>query len=86
MVSPQDQGAYVFKTTVYQDCEKGLVYDKGKYWDLPEDGNIEVDLGEAKAYGTTGSFFLAEEEGKILLSWEDSERPEEVLRYSQAGE
>ena len=86
LVSPMSHGAYVFKTTVYQDCEKGLVYDKGKYWDLPEDGNIEAELGEARAFGTSGSFALSEDEGGIKLSWEDSERPEEILVYGKVEE
>ena len=54
-VSPLTHGAYIFKTTVYYDCEVlGFVYDKGKFWDAPTDGDAE--LGEARTAGTIGSF------------------------------
>ena len=59
-VAPLTHGAYVFKTTVYYDCDlNAFVYDKGKFWDVPiTDSEDAPELGEAKVAGTTGSFTL----------------------------
>ena len=79
LVSPLTQEGLVFKTTIYQDCEKGFVYDKGKFWDLPTDWDGTSSLGEAKTAGTTGCFALEEAEEGLRLTWEDDERSEAMV-------
>ena len=81
VVSPQTHGAYIFKTTVYYDCEVlGFVYDKGKFWDAPTDGDAE--LGEARTAGTVGCFALGLEGDtpeSATLTWHDDELGEDVV-------
>jgi len=80
-VSPLTHGAYIFKTTVYYDCEvMGFVYDKGKFWNAPTDGDAE--LGEARTAGTVGSFAIGFEGGtpeSATLTWHDDELGEDVV-------
>lgn len=80
-VSPLTHGAYIFKTTVYYDCEVvGFVYDKGKFWDAPTDGDAE--LGEARTAGTVGSFaigFEGDTPESATLTWHDDELGEDVV-------
>ena len=87
IVSPLTHGAYVFKTTVYRDCENDFVYDKGKYWDVPiTDGENDAPLGEAKIAGTTGSFTFEEGENDLKLVWYDDQRPEETIVFERTNE
>ena len=84
IVSPVSHGAYVFKTTMYSDCEKGFVYDKGKYWDVPvTDSEEEPELGEAKVAGTTGSFTFDGDENSLKLVWQDDQRPDETIVFER---
>ena len=80
-VSPLTHGAYIFKTTVYYDCEvMGFVYDKDKFWDAPTDGDAE--LGEARTAGTVGSFamgFGGDTPGTATLTWHDDALGEDVV-------
>lgn len=80
-VSPLTHGAYIFKTTVYYDCEVlGFVYDKGKFWDAPTDGDAE--LGEARTAGTVGSFAIGLEGNtpeNATLTWHDDTLGEDVV-------
>ena len=80
-VSPLTHGAYIFKTTVYYDCEvMGFVYDKGKFWDAPTDGDAE--LGEARTAGTVGSFamgFGGDTPETATLTWHDDALGEDVV-------
>jgi len=75
-VIPATHGAYIFKTTVYYDCDvEGFVYDKGKFWEAPITDGEDEELGDAKVMGTTGSFTVegdSIEEAK--LSWYDDQR------------
>ena len=72
IVSPLSHGAYVFKTTMYYDCElDSFVYDKGMFWDVPVTDEANPDLGEAKIDGTSGSFSIAGDEQGISLTWLD---------------
>ncbi len=75
IASPMTHGAYIFKTTIYYDCElHAFVYDKGKYWDVPiTDSEEEVELGEAKVAGTTGRFTFAGDPENLILSWYDDQ-------------
>lgn len=76
-VSSEEGKEFLFKTTVYYDCElDSFVYDKGKFWDTPADME---NLGEATQAGTSGSFTFVEEEQGLCLSWLDGER------FSQDG-
>jgi len=80
-VSPLTHGAYIFKTTVYYDCEVlGFVYDKGKFWDATTDGDAE--LGEARTAGTVGSFaigFEGDTPEDATLTWHDDALGEDVV-------
>ena len=80
------QGGYVFKTTIYHDCEaNSFVYDKGKYWDAPiTDAEDDVELGEARVAGTTGIFILLGDESALRLEWFDSDRLDETLVFVRA--
>ena len=72
ITSPMTHGAYIFKTTIYFDCElNAFVYDKGKFWDIPTDYEEGMDLGEARDMGTTGRFVLAGDEENPTLDWYD---------------
>lgn len=87
IVSPMTHGAYVFKTTIYFDCDRNaFVYDKGKFWDLPEDGNTEAELGEAKIAGSTGSISMEGDEDNLSLVWyDDGTEGEEIVFTRQAA-
>ena len=80
-VSPATHGAYVFKTTIYYDCDvEAFVYDKGKFWDVPITDSDEAELGEAKIAGSTGSFtFGGDAIETATLSWHDDGRTEDVV-------
>ena len=83
-VSPMTHGAYIFKATVQYDCYlDAFVYDKGKFFNLPLEGN---DLGEPTAAGATGSLKLeADEENNLSLVWAKDEAPEEAVRFEKSG-
>lgn len=87
IVSAASQGAYVFKTTIYYDCDRnGFVYDKGKYWEVPiTDSEAAPELGEASVYGTVGMFTFIGDPGNLILSWEDDQRPDQTLDFYKAG-
>ena len=84
-VSPLTHGAYAFKATVYYDCyEDAFTYDKGKFFDLPLEGD---DLGEPKAVGVTGSFrFDVDEEMNLSLIWTADEILEAPVIFEKAAE
>ena len=85
IASPMTHGAYIFKTTIYYDCElHSFVYDKGKYWEVPiTDSEEETELGEAKVAGTTGRFVFTGDTENLLLSWYDDQRPEEEIVFER---
>lgn len=86
--APLTHGAYVFKTTIYYDCDQdNFVYDKGKFWDVPiTDSDEEAELGEAKIAGATGTFTFGGDEGNILLTWYSDVTPEETVVFERAEE
>ena len=88
IASPMTHGAYIFKTTIYYDCDlDGFVYDKGKFWDLPiTDSDEEVELGEAAVAGTTGLFTFSGDEENLLLTWVDDHDPENEITFERAEE
>lgn len=74
IVSPLTHGAYVFKATIYYDCELDcFVYDNGMFWDVPVTDEPDFEPGEAKIAGTSGSFFFAGDEQSLSLTWMDSD-------------
>ena len=81
IVMAEAQGASVFKTTVYYDCDKnGFVYDKGKFWDTPiTDSDEAPELGEAKIAGSVGMFTFVGDDTDLCLGWEDDSRAEEIV-------
>ena len=81
-VSPLTHGAYIFKTTIYYDCERdSFVYDKGKFWEVPiTESDEEAELGEAKIAGATGSFALGGDSAdNITLTWHNDENGEDII-------
>ena len=72
IAAPLTHGAYVFKTTIYQDCDTdSLVYDKGKFWEVPIEDSENTDLGEATVAGTSGSISIGGAEENVELTWYD---------------
>ena len=86
IASPMTHGAYIFKTTIYYDCElNAFVYDKGKFWDVPiTDSEEEVELGEAKVAGTTGRFAFTGDPENPILSWSDDQTDGEERFFERA--
>jgi len=84
IVTPATHGAYIFKTTAYSDADGRLVYNKGKYWDVPiTDSEEKTSLGEAKTAGTMGSFTFDGDEDNLKLVWNDTQRPEETVIFER---
>lgn len=83
ITAAEGQGAYVFKTTVYFDCElNAFVYDKGKFWKVPiTDSDAAEPLGEADVAGTTGRFAIIGEEDDLHLDWYDDQSAGETLEF-----
>ena len=82
IVSPLTHGAYVFKTTVYYDCEmNSFVYDKGKFWNVPITEEENPELGEAKIAGTIGTFTWDNQE--MILTWVDDSQPDQEVRFER---
>ena len=89
IAAPMTHGAYIFKTTIYYDCDlKGFVYDKGKFWEWPStDSEEEVELGEAKLAGTTGVFTFSEDDQEVYLAWYDDHDPEaDIVVFERAAD
>ena len=87
IASPLTHGAYIFKTTVYYDCEAHcFVYDKGKFWDVPVTEEEDAELGEAKIAGATGSFTFVGDDENLLLSWYSDVSPETEVIFERAAE
>ena len=82
---PQTDGADIFKTTIYYDCDvNGFIYDKGKFWDAPTaDSGEAANLGEAKIAGATGCFYLGGD-SEDMLTWQDDEHPEDAAAFVRA--
>ena len=76
---------YVFKATIYYDCEKNaFVYDKGKYWELPiSDSEETPELGEPTTAGMTGSFTFAAD-GTLTWKGDDEGSLETVFKKAAA--
>ena len=84
ITSPLTHGAYVFKTTIYYDCDlDSLVYDKGKFWDAPIADAENPELGEAKIAGSTGAFTFTGDDQKLCLTWHDDQQPEQQILFER---
>ena len=83
IAAPLTHGAYIFKTTIYYDCDvNSFVYDKGKYWEVPiTDSDEEIDLGEAAVAGTTGSFTFTGDPVDLRLTWVDDLNPDREVEF-----
>ena len=80
IASPLTHGAYVFKATIYYDCElDSFVYDKGMFWDVPVTEEPNPELGEAKITGTSGSIAMAGDEKGITLTWTDLDERHDAI-------
>ena len=80
IASPLTHGAYVFKATVYLDCELDtLVYDNGMFWDVPVTDEPNPELGEAKITGTSGGFAIAGDEQGVSLTWMDTDERHDAI-------
>ena len=84
---PATHGAYIFKTTIYADCDvDGFVYDKGKFWEAPiTDSEEETDLGEAAVAGTAGVFRFSGDEENLSLTWYDDQTPDREVVFVPAN-
>ncbi len=85
MTGALTHGGYVFKTTIYYDCELDrFVYDKGKTWNVEiTDSEEAPELGEADVAGQTGAFFFTGNPADMILTWlrdEDSENTVDFQR------
>ncbi len=72
VVSPVSHGAYVYKMTLYYDCElQRLVYDDGTVYDAPiTDSADETDLGDPNATGKQGTMEITStDDGNVALFW-----------------
>ncbi|MBQ9039462.1 MAG: hypothetical protein IJ119_08260 [Clostridia bacterium] len=79
------QGGYVFKTTIYYDCELDrFVYDKGKTWnvEITESGEAP-ELGEATIAGQTGAFFFTGNPADMILTWQRDEDSENTVDFQR---
>ena len=87
IISPMTHGAYVFKTTLYYDCDlDSFVYSTGKYWDVPiTDSEEEVELGDAKVADATGCFAFAGDGEDMLLTWHDDQHPEQEIVFERTS-
>ena len=87
ITSPLTHGAYVFKTTVYYDCDlDSFVYDKGKFWDIPITDAENPELGEARIAGAAGAFTFVMDGQKLCLSWYDDQQPGQEILFERALE
>lgn len=80
IASPLTHGAYVFKATMYYDCElDSFVYDNGMFWDAPITDEANPEPGEAKIAGTSGSFSIAGDEQGVSLTWMDLDERHDAI-------
>ena len=89
VASPMTHGAYIFRATVYFDCElDAFIYDGGAFWEVPiTDSDEEVELGDPAVSGTSGSFTIqAGENEEVFLLWYDTSLPEEETVFARAAE
>lgn len=85
IASPLTHGAYIFKATVYYDCElDAFVYDKGKFWEVPISEEENPELGEAKIAGSTGSFTIGGTEEALTLTWYSDVNPDERVVFEKS--
>ena len=85
IASPLTHSAYIFKATIYYDCElDAFVYDKGKFWEAPITDDENVELGEAKIAGSTGSFTVSGIEEDPTLTWYSDVSPEERVVFERS--
>lgn len=85
ITSPLTHGAYIFKATIDYDCElDAFVYDKGKFWEVPVTDDENVELGEAKIAGSTGSFTIGGAEEDLTLTWYSDVSPEERVVFERS--
>lgn len=87
IAAAQTEGAFIFKATVYADCElEGFVYDDGEFWNVPiTDSEEETELGEATISGSTGAFTFEGDDENVLLVWYSDVTPEETVAFEPAA-
>ena len=84
ITSPVSHGAYIFIATVYYDCyEDGFLYDKGKLYDLPLDGQERGEPVEAGALG--GLKLDAVDDETFNLIWIRSDAPDEIIAFERCN-
>jgi len=79
-------GGYVFKTTIYYDCELDrFVYDKGKTWnvEITDSGETPAELGEATVAGQTGAFYFTGNPADMILTWLRDEDSQNTLDFQR---
>ena len=84
IAAPLTHGAYIFKATVYHDCDvNGLVYDKGKFWNVAITADDNTELGEADVAGAAGFFSFAGDEEHPKLEWHNDQSPDNIIAFEQ---
>jgi hypothetical protein len=78
-------GGYVFKTTIYYDCELNrFVYDKGKTWEVPiTDSDEAPELGQANAFGQSGAFYAVGNPEDMILAWLRDEDAMNIINFQR---
>ena len=84
IASPMTHGAYIFKATIYYDCElDSFVYDNGKIWDVPITEEENPELGEARITGATGSLSFGGAEKNPTLVWYSDMTPDQNIVFEK---
>ncbi len=77
--SPLTHGAYVFRATLWYDCEiMALVYEDGAVWNVPITAEENPDLGEPVFTGLTGKLLImpSGDDERAALVWPEACCPE----------
>ena len=88
VIGPQTHNAYIFHATIAFDSDRScFAYSDGEYWFVPiTDGEGDVDLGAPEVSGTTGTFTFTGDPEHLILSWNDSQTPDDTLDFYFRGD
>ena len=85
--APLTHGAYVFKATIYYDCNAGaLIYDNGAFYEVPITDSDEAELGDPVQENTTGLISFDGDEEDLHLVWFRGQEEGELVRFERAEE
>ena len=85
IISPMTHGAYIFRATMYYDCEAdAFLYADGTLSDLSPDGS---GAGAVRASQVTGTVsFAGESKDDLRLVWYNDQQPDETIMFSRIGQ